>query len=149
MKACTFFGHRDTPEKIEPILKRSIIHLIVNEKATRFYVGHQGGFDFLCRNVLIELSDLYDIKYDVVLAYIGGKKQDYEQYNNINTIFPDGIEKTPPRFAISYRNKWMIKQSDYIITYVTHNWGGAADFKNLAEKKGKTIIELSTYFTDN
>lgn len=31
----------------------------------------------------------------------------------------------------------MIKQSDYIITYVTHNWGGAANFKSLAEKKGK------------
>lgn len=149
MKACTFFGHRDTPEEIEPILKRSIINLIENEKVTRFYVGNQGGFDLMCRNILIELSDLYDIKYDIVLAYIVGKKQNYEPYKNINTIFPDGIERTPPRFAISYRNKWMIRQSDYIITYVTHNWGGAADFKSLAEKKGKTIIELSTYFTDD
>lgn len=75
MKACTFFGHRDTPEKIEPILKRSIINLIVNENVTRFYVGNQGGFDLMCRNILMELSDLYDIKYDVVLAYIGGKNK--------------------------------------------------------------------------
>ena len=49
----------------------------------------------------------------------------------------------PLRFAISYRNKWMIEQSDYVVTYVNHSWGGAAQFKELAEKKGKTVIELN------
>ena len=62
--------------------------------------------------------------------------------NSELTILPEGIETVPPRFAISYRNKWMIEQSDYVITYVIHSWGGAAQFKELAEKKGKTVIEL-------
>lgn len=145
MKTCTFFGHKDTPETIKPILKTAIINLIENERVDSFYVGNQGIFDLMTIDILIELSNLYNIRYAVVLAYITGKKYNCEQYKNVNTIFPDGIENTPPRFAVSYRNKWMIKQSDYIITYVTHSWGGAAEFKSLAEKKGKTIIELSTY----
>lgn len=149
MKACTFFGHRDASETIRPILKTAIMNLIENETVYDFYVGNQGGFDSMVLDVLIELSDLYNIRYNVVLAYITGKKYDFERYKGVNTIFPDGIENTPPKFAISYRNKWLIKQSDYIITYVTHSWGGAADFKTLAEKKEKIVIELSEYSIDN
>ena len=66
-----------------------------------------------------------------------------ELNNSEHTILPDGIETVPLRFAISYRNKWMIEQSDYAVTYVTRSWGGAARFKELAEKKEKVIIECS------
>ena len=48
----------------------------------------------------------------------------------------------PPRFAIDYRNKWMIDHSD-VITYVRRSFGGAAKSKTLAAKKNKTVIELS------
>ena len=61
-----------------------------------------------------------------------------------HTILPDGIEDVPPRFAISYRNKWMLEKADYVITYVTHPTGGAALFKTAAQKLGKTVIECST-----
>lgn len=145
MKTCTFFGHKDTLQTIKPILKTAIINLIENEKVDSFYVGNQGGFDSITLDILIELSDLYNVRYNVVLAYIAGKKINFEQYKNINTIFPDGIENTPPRFAVSYRNKWMIEHADYVITFVTHSWGGAAEFKRLAEKKGKIIVELSNW----
>ena len=47
------------------------------------------------------------------------------------------------RFAISYRNKWMIKRADIVVTYVTHGFGGAVKFKEIAEKQGKMVIELS------
>ena len=30
-----------------------------------------------------------------------------------NTLLPEGIENVPPRFAISWRNKWMLERSDY------------------------------------
>ncbi len=54
-----------------------------------------------------------------------------------------GIETVPKRFAISWRNKWMIEQSDVVVTYVTHGFGGAWQFKALAQRQGKTVIELS------
>ena len=64
--------------------------------------------------------------------------------STVETIYPDGLEKVPRRFAISQRNKWMLTQSDTVITYVEYRSSGAGQFKELAEKKGKRIIELCT-----
>ena len=137
----TFFGHKDTPKEIEPTLRSTLIDLIENKNVTVFYVGNNGDFDTMVRFQLEELSHTYPITYSVVLAYLPTKKSEYDDYTN--TILPESIETKPKRFAISYRNKWMIQQSDIVVTYVTHSFGGAAQFKNTAERKGKTIIELS------
>ena len=136
---CTFFGHKDTPKEKEPILKSTLIDMIKNKNVNTFYVGNNGNFDSMVCAVLTELSSIYPIKYYIVLSYVPKRKTE----NSERTILPEGIETVPPRFAISYRNKWMIEQSDYVLTYVTHSWGGAAQFKELAEKKGKTVINIS------
>lgn len=44
---------------------------------------------------------------------------------------------------ISWRNKWMIKQSDYVVTCITHSWGGAAQFAEMATRQKLTIIKLA------
>ena len=137
----TFFGHKDTPKEIEPTLRTTLVDLIENHGATKFYVGNNGNFDTMVRRHLEDLSRTYPITYNVVLAYLPTKKSEYDDYTN--TILPDGIETVPKRFAISWRNKWMIEQADIVVTYVTHSFGGAAQFKALAERQGKTIIELS------
>lgn len=136
----TFFGHKDTPKEIEPTLRTTLIDLIENHGATEFYVGNNGNFDTMVRRQLEDLSNTYSITYNVVLAYLPAKKSEYDDYTN--TILPEGIETAPKRFAISWRNKWMIEQADIVVTYVTHSFGGAAQFKALAERQGKTLIEL-------
>ena len=40
--------------------------------------------------------------------------------SDIETIYPEGLEYTPRRFAISKRTQWMVQQSDYVIAYVEH-----------------------------
>ena len=137
----TFFGHMDTPKEIEPTLRTTLIDLIENKNVTVFYVGNNGNFDAMVRRQLENLSQTYPITYSMVLAYLPTKKSEYDDYTN--TILPEGIETAPKRFAISYRNKWMIQQSDMVVTYVTHSFGGAAQFKEMAVKQGKTVIELS------
>ena len=136
----TFFGHKDTPKEIEPTLRTTLVDLIENHDATKFYVGNNGNFDTMVRRQLENLSQTYPITYNIVLAYLPTKKSEYDDYTN--TILPEGIETAPKRFAISWRNKWMIQQSDVVVTYVTHSFGGAAQFKELAERQGKTVIEL-------
>ncbi len=138
---CSFFGHKDTPKEIEPTLRTTLIDLIENHGATVFYVGNNGNFDIMVRRQLEDLSKTYLINYSVVLAYLPGKKSEHD--NLTNTILPEGIETVPKRFAISWRNKWMIQQSDVVVTCVTHNFGGAWQFKEMAERRGKTVIELS------
>ena len=135
---CTFFGHKDAPKETEQTLRSVLINLIENEDVNIFYVGNNGSFDSTVISLLSELSFVYPIKYYVVLAYIPKKETDYSE----RSIIPEGIESVPLRFAISYRNKWMIEQSDFVVTHVTRSWGGAAQFKSLAERKEKAVINI-------
>lgn len=141
---CTFFGHRTITDDIEHKLYALIENLIINNGVSLFYVGNQGAFDYCVRNCLKILRQKYPhIRYAVVLAYLPRetKKDDYEDYSD--TIFPDGLEVTPPKFAIVKRNRWMIEKSDYVITYVKNPYGGAAKFKELSEKKGKVVYNIA------
>ena len=137
----TFFGHKDTPKEIEPTLRSTLIDLIENKNITVFYVGNNGNFDTMVRHQLEDLSQTYPITYSVVLAYLPTEKNKYDDLSN--TIYPEGIETVPKRFAISWRNKWMIQRSDIVVTYVTHNFGGAAQFKEMAVKQKKKVLEIS------
>ena len=135
---CTFFGHRDCPADIMPELEAVIEDLINHKSVNTFYVGNDGNYDLYVKKALQKLTAKYpQIKYTVVLAYIPENAFYYE-----NTLIPEGIENVPRRFAISYRNKWLVKQADYVVTYITHNYGGAAQFAALAEKKNKICINL-------
>jgi len=141
MPACTFFGHGDCPEAARDKIKDAVVSLI-EQGVYDFYVGSHVNFDRLTRSVLKELSAEYPkLRYAVVLAYLD-KTAAMLSEQNYCTLFPEGIENVPPRFAISWRNKWMINRADYVICYVKYSWGGAAQFRELAIKKGKNVIDL-------
>ena len=82
------------------------------------------------------------IYYNVVLERLPGNLDDPALDLSV-TMFPEGLEFAPPRFAISWRNEWMLKRADYVVTYVTHGWGGAAQFAEKAKSQGKTVIGLA------
>ena len=143
-KTCTFFGHRDCPSSIKPKLREVLIDMIENQSVDMFYVGNKGAFDQLVRSILRELVQEYpQINYSVVLERLPGKQNEDYLEDFSDTTLPEGIEVVPPRFAIVWRNKWMLRQSDYVVTYVTHSWGGAAQFAEMAERQKKTIINLA------
>lgn len=56
-------------------------------------------------------------------------------------VYPP-IENSPPKFAISKRNQWMMEQADVVIAYVKHEYGGAAQSLLYAKRKKKKIINL-------
>lgn len=144
MATCTFFGHRDIPEQTEPILRSALINLIENKNVNMFYVGNHGNFDYMVRkNLKLLKLDYPHINYAVVFAYMPCEKNEWDYKDYSDTIYPDELENTLPKYAITKRNRWMIDKSDYVVTYITHPWGGAAQFKELAEKKGKPIINLA------
>lgn len=141
MAVCTFFGHRECPDTIKPKLREILVDLIVNHSVDMFYVGNQGQFDAIVRSTLRDLQKEYpEVNYAVVLAYMPGEQKDYDDYSD--TMLPEGIEAVHPRYAISWRNDWLLKQSDYVVTYITHSWGGAARYATKAKKQGKTVIDL-------
>ena len=137
---CTFFGHSNAPKEVIPTLKCVLVDLIENKNTDTFYVGNHGHFDYYTKLVLKELEEIYSIKYYVVLAYIP-QKEEYADYSD--TLYPDGVDIVPYRSRINYRNKWMLKKSDIVVTYVKRIIGSAAEYKILAEKQNKTVINLA------
>ena len=138
MSACTFFGHGDCPEMNYSNILQTIQNLITEKNIITFYVGTQGNFDSLVYRALCNLrADFPQIRIYRVLAYL-------PKDNSLisDSILLEGIELIHPRYAISWRNRWMIEHSDYVIAYITHNYGGAARFVNEAKRKGKTVINL-------
>ena len=143
MAVCTFFGHRDCPATIRPRLRAVLVELIERHGVEQFYVGWQGAFDAMVCSVLRELEEVYPhISYAVVLERLPGPR-DKAIWDFSDTIFPEGLETVPPRFAISKRNDWMLKQADFVVTYITHNWGGAVQYAEKAQRQGKRVLNLA------
>ncbi len=141
MYSCTFIGHSDCDKSIKEKLIFEIENLIINQKVYTFYVGTQGGFDRLVYECLCELEEKYDIKVAVVLAYLN-REDDLTYYDTKKTLFPDCLTKTPPRFAISKRNDYMFKNSDYLICYLDNQFSNTYELILKAVKRNKKIINL-------
>jgi len=143
MATCTFFGHHDCPDSAKAKLRDTLIDLIEHHAVDMFYVGRQGAFDAIAHSVLKELVSVYPhINYAVVLERLPPKRDEFDTSDYSDTMLPEGIESVHPRFAISWRNSWMLRQSDFVVTYITHSWGGAAQFAEKAERQNKTVINL-------
>lgn len=141
MSTCIFFGHRECYGLEAEALLQAIEELI-DAGVDRFYVGHQGAFDRMVFDALMKLRGAHPhIFCTVVLAYLPAEQTERKWYEGYS-IYPEGLETVPPRFAIERRNKWMIERADYCLCYVTHTWGGAYQFAKRAKKKGATVINL-------
>lgn len=146
-KICCFAGHarlsEDEKVKIKLKLEKEITNLIEKENVTTFYSGGKGAFDWLCAHTVDELRKDYPfIKSYWVLAYMPKEKDEYtERISKIfdDTVYPD-IENVPQRFAILKRNEWVVNNSNFLIVYVDHEWGGAYKTLEYAEKRRKIKI---------
>lgn len=125
-------------------MREAIVELIEKCGVTTFYIGDKGAFDLMAKSIVRELCEVYpQIRYSIVLAYLPQKRDEFDTRDFSDTIFPEGIEAVPKRYAISWRNNWMLKRADHVICYVNHSWGGAAQFVEKAIKQGKVVINLA------
>lgn len=135
----TFFGHSDCPQSVKPKLETEIKRLIMDGVDT-FYVGNNGNFDLYVQQVLQKCASTEPkIKYYIVLAYTPDKNTrfvvDFER-----TIVPEEAASAMPRYAISYRNKWLVAHADYVVTYITHKFGGHINLLRLHSEKTKIAL---------
>lgn len=150
MKYCSFFGHRDYhgDDELEQKIKNIIIDVIENKQIYNFLLGGYGGFDNYCARYINDMKKIYpQIKSYLVLAYINKKLDEFDK-NYLKEIF-DGtiyppLESVPPRYAILKRNEWIINNSEYIIFFVNHSWGGACTSFDYAKRKNKDYINIGT-----
>ena len=146
----TFFGHssftptREYEDKVLDFLEKKL-----GDCTFDVYLGNNGAFDAFAYNCCKKyspkhpnLSLIYVTPY-MTLDFQKKYLNDYvKQYDGI--IYPN-IEDKPMRFAITYRNRFMIEKSDFVIVYVEHSWGGAYSAYKYALKKGKQIYNLANF----
>ena len=137
---CTFFGRRNAPSSVKEKLSE-IINDLIKRGYDEFYVGNNGNFDFYVQSVLSDIVITNcKVCFTVVLSRPDEKAIFAEQ---IFTLFPDGLEKTPPRFAISKRNDWLIKKSQIVVAYADNRFTNSQKWVEKARNKGIDVINIA------
>ncbi len=135
----TFCGHRDVfdQEAVDAWLNETVEELI-REGVDCFYLGGYGQFDMLAAAVVRKQKERHpQIRSVLVLPYLD-RPFDASAYDE--TVYPP-LENVTKRYAISRRNEYMIDQSDVVIAFVTHSFGGAYKTLCYAQRKQKRIIQ--------
>ena len=146
----TFVGHSNLhiTEALTQKIYSRIQESIKGCSCITFYCGGYGDFDnhcaSICRKIKLENQGCEVV---FVTPYITPAQQEKMKYLidtklYDSTVYPP-IEGTPPRFAINKRNEWMVSESDLIIAYVAHTFGGAYKTLEYARRKKKNIINLA------
>ena len=137
---CTFFGRKNAPSSVKEKLSEAINDLI-KRGYDEFYVGNNGNFDFYVQSVLSDITKTNcKVNFTVVLSRPDEKAIFAEQ---IFTLFPDGLEKVPPRFAISKRNDWLIKKAQVVVAYADNRFTNSQKWIEKAKNKGVDVINLA------
>ena len=146
----TFVGHStlNISPDLSAKIKKTIEDNITSEDHIIFYCGGYGDFDNHCASLCREIKKTHsNCEVVFVTPYITAAQQDKMKYlldakYYDSTVYPP-LENVLPRFAISKRNEWMVDQSDLVIAYVSHDYGGAYKTLLYARKKKKDIINLA------
>ncbi len=135
----TFCGHSSVEQKND--IKVWLYHVIddlIQQGCTQFYLGGYGDFDNIAASVLYDIKSNQEVITSTLVLPYPDRKTDTHLYDG--TLYPP-LENVPKRYAILKRNQWMVNNSDIVVTYITHDWGGAYQTYKYAVKKNKTVLE--------
>ena len=146
----SFIGHSLVISKstIEKTLGDQLEILIEDKQEVICYLGGYGDFDEIAGSACVKLKKKYKtIETVYVSPYMSMPEQrrikemiELGLYDS--SVYPP-IENTPPKFAISKRNEWMMKNADVVVAFVKHNCGGAYKSLSFARRIGKKIINIA------
>ena len=144
----TFCGHSQYTESAEDEKKIiSLLTELIGDRDAELYFGGYGSFDSFARKCGKKYQETHqNTKLIFVTPYItiDYQKKHLEHNKDLyDQILYPNLEDKPLKFAISYRNKWMVEQADYVIAYITHDWGGAYQTYKYARQKKKRLFNIS------
>ena len=144
----TFCGHSQyTPSTADEENIISLLEKLIGDRRAELYLGGYGSFDAFALKCGKKYQKNHPgTKLIFVTPYISvsyGKNHLGYAADLYDEIVYPNLEDKPLRFAISYRNKWMVEQANYVIAYVTHDSGGAYQTYKHAKRKNKLIFNIS------
>lgn len=149
MVCCTFAGHREILlEGIEEKLRATIEEVLKKDTEICFYIGGMGEFDRMCEHMVRKCKSEHPDKRIFLVLVEPYMKQSIntngfllmKQYDEI--IIPTEWAGCHYKQAITYRNRWMVDHSQYLIACVYRKNGGAYTTLKYAIKKGIQIENL-------
>ena len=142
-----FCGHSQINKSME--LQEQILSLLHNEVGDRpaqMYLGGYGEFDAFAYDCCKKYKDTHPrVTLVFVSPYLSvgyQKNRLQHEKSRYDEIIYFGIEEKPKKYAISYRNRYMVEKADVVVAYVSHTWGGAYATYQHAKRKGKRIFNL-------
>ncbi len=161
MSACCFTGYR--PEKFpfplsadnqdfrhfEQKLYESIFALHASG-CDVFYCGGARGFDILAGETVLLLKKRRPAKLIMALPFpIQSKKWNESEKEKYNSLLNEAdeiiyLENEYCKWAFQKRNKFMVDNSDIVLTFCDGKNGGTANTIKYALSKGRRIINLAT-----
>ena len=146
----TFCGHAHfskTEECEQKLL--SFLEEKVGGRSVDMYLGGYGGFDGFAYDCCKKYKETHpNVSLVFVTPYLTTEYQknhlSYQKTRYDLILYPE-IEDKPLRFAISYRNRYMVEKADYVVAYVSHGFGGAYATYTHAKRKGKMIFNLADF----
>ena len=137
-------------------LETKILHFLegtVGDKPAEFYLGGYGSFDDFAYDCSKKYQSQHpNIRLVFITPYITVEYQrnhlEHQKKRYDDIIYPE-IESVPLKFAITYRNRWMMEKADYVVAYVDRSYGGAYQAYRYAKRKKKAVFNLSEKEIEN
>ena len=142
---CGHAGFLKTEECAQRLL--ALLNKIVGDQPAEMYLGGYGNFDDFAYECCKRYKAMHPhISLVFVTPYLTASYQrnhlklQEKRYDFV--LYPE-IEDKPKKYAITYRNRYMMEQADFVIAYVSHNFGGAYAAYRHAKRRGKTVFNLA------
>lgn len=120
--------------------------MIENKGVTTFYVGNHGRFDALSAGAVRAVKRSHKaVRLVLVVPKMNGsieKNKDYYSAMYDEILIPAESDAAHYKAMITVRNRWMVDNSDYIITYIRKEHGGAYNTYKYSQTKRIKIIRL-------
>lgn len=150
---CCFTGHRNIP-KIEMMYIKAQVAMKIDELSdigvNTFICGGAVGFDALCETEVLKLRERKkNIKLIVAVPCADQSRYysspDRKIYDEVlkradDVIYVSNGEYT--RGCMQKRNKYMVDNSAYIISYCKKSYGGTFFTRSYAKNNGLSIIDV-------
>lgn len=150
-KTCCGFGHRIVIWNVEYALRIALCDVIENWGITRFLTGGMGEFDELFAKNVRSLREKYpQIRLCLVCPYLTKKLNEGKGLLSLlydAIIIPAELDGTYKKATIPLRNRWMVEQSDVVISAVYRDFGGAYEAVAYAAKHGVPIVQTRDIFS--
>jgi len=144
-KSCFFIGHSITPDEVRRRLAEAVEQHITKYGVTSFTVGHYGAFDAMSAGAVKAAKKRHpEVTLNLLLPYHPFDHPIEVPKGFDGTYYPEGMETVPKRAAIVQANRYMVQNSDYLITYCRHpgNTRDLVEYAQRREKKGLIQVTL-------